>query len=88
MLRLDDLVGKTVIVEIRDSEKQGGYDAVLHGVEAGGLWLEIEEFKNPYERKGSTTSRPREKSVTFIPYAQIIFLIASSTDLDEKSFGV
>jgi hypothetical protein len=88
MLRLKDLIGKTVIVTLRDSEKDGGYDAVLHGVETGGLWLEIEEFENLHTPKQLPNSRPPEKPVTFVPYAQILFLIASSTVLDEKSLGV
>jgi hypothetical protein len=88
MLRLDDLIGKTVIVELRDSKKEGGYDAVLHGIEHGGLWLEIEEFKNPYNEPAKASHRPHEKEIIFVPYSQIVFLIASSTDLDEKSFGV
>jgi hypothetical protein len=89
MLRLKDLIGKTVIVTLLNSEKEGGYDAVLHGVETGGLWLEIEEFENYHTpNKKRPSSRPHEKPVTFVPYTQIFFLIASSTVLDEKSLGV
>lgn len=80
MLNLNELIGKPVGLALRDSEKEGSYDVVLHGVEAGGLWIEggeIDEmfaFLRTKPRKG----QPPQKPVVFVPYAQIMFLIANS----------
>lgn len=82
MLRLDDLIGKTVLLALQNSER-GSYEVVLHGVEAGGLWIEGGEigeliaFLAPKPRKG----QPRQKPVVFFPYAQIAFLQALSTEI-------
>jgi hypothetical protein len=91
MLRLEDLIGKTVALTLVQSEKAGGYDALLHGVESGGLWVEIAEMERILgyiPRKPKTLqSRPQQKPVFFIPYAQIAFLIAPSTELGESDLG-
>ncbi len=82
MLKLNDLIGTPVGVALRDSEK-GWYEVVLHGVETGGLWIEggdidkLLAFLRTKPRKG----QPPTKPVVFVPYSQIMFLIADSTVL-------
>lgn len=89
MVRLEDLIGKRVTIAIRQSI-ESVYEVTLHGVEAGGLWVESREMQRLLGDipKGSKNrrARPSEKPVFFIPYAQIVLLVASSTELDETSF--
>jgi len=83
MLRLDDLIGKKLLVTLLDSNEPS-YTVTLHGVESGGLWLEgsqlekLADFLVPKPKVG----QPQKKPVFFVPYARIEFLIALSTNLD------
>jgi hypothetical protein len=93
MLRLEDLIGKNVTLEILNSE-HGAYEVTLHGVEVGGLWVENPQLEALLGHIGRqpgwyryTQTRPEKKPVFFIPYAQIAFLVASSTELDEGSLS-
>ena len=90
MLRLEDLIGKIVVLSVQNSDKAGGFDAKIHGVETGGLWVEIGEMEKAigYVPRKNTRFLPQRKPVFFIPYAQIAFLIADSTELDESGLGV
>lgn len=82
MVRLDDLVGKRVLLALVNSEVPS-YDIILHGVENGGIWVEGKALESllghvagkPRGRKPST------KPVFFYPYSQIALLIAYSTEL-------
>jgi hypothetical protein len=89
MLRLEDLIGKKVLVTIAGSTK-ACYRVTLHGVETGGLWIESEEMAkrigNSAKKASTGGLEPKQKSVFFIPYHQVAFLVAASTELDERSF--
>jgi len=39
MQRLEDLIGRKIIVALMNSE-EAGYTVTLHGVESGGIWIE------------------------------------------------
>ncbi len=88
MQRLEDLIGKKIIVAIQNS-KEAAYTVTLHGVEAGGIWIE----NKAYERLlGYGSTRPKKtqnalavKPVFFVPFSQIVFLVSFSTELDEES---
>jgi hypothetical protein len=87
MLRLDDLIGKKVMVcpinKFCDSDETGTvYTVTLHGVEAGGVWLESPELSKIAEGLAPHHETP----VFFLPFSQIGFLLASSLALDEESF--
>jgi hypothetical protein len=84
MPRFDDLIGKKLIVAIVHSET-GSYTVTLLGHEPGGLWVESPDFHELTggrefllpRRKGD----PPQKNVFFLPFAQILFLVAPETDL-------
>jgi hypothetical protein len=82
MMRFDDLIGKEVLLGVRDSEL-GTYRVVLRGVETGGVWFEGEELDKlarqhvPKVKEG----QPRQRPVFFFPYQQIVFLMALSVAL-------
>jgi hypothetical protein len=88
MLRLDDLIGKKILIApttaFAAKDKPGtSYTVTLHGVETGGVWIE-----SPLLERIARSLAPRQKKpVFFVPYAQIDFLIAFSLELDEKSLG-
>ena len=90
MIRLEDLIGKKVYVSLRES-LEPIYDVTLHGLETGGLWVESTQMQSILEglqkNRKPRKLQPRQNPVFFIPYAQIVFLIAYSTELDEKSFS-
>lgn len=81
-MTLDDLVGKKVWVMMRDSEV-GLYRIVLRGIETGGLWFEGKELDKlaqgfvPKTKEG----QPPQRAIFFFPFAQIEFLMASSTKI-------
>ncbi len=87
MLRLEDLIGKKVIIALERSKKASGYDITIHGVESGGLWIESEELARGSEAilPPPAKDRPTQKLVFFFPYAQIQFVMALSTDLENGS---
>ena len=89
MVRLEDLIGKKLTLALKDSEKPI-YTVRLHGVEVGGIWVESREMESRLRPVREDTKRNRsklvQKPVFFIPYGQIVFLIACSTELDESSF--
>lgn len=85
MLRLDDLVGRKVIMALARSERASGYDVTIHGVENGGLWIESDELARGSEVMFAPRRKdqPKQKTVFFFPYAQIHFLVGFSTDLED-----
>ena len=86
MLRLDDLIGKKIELAIVDSEKPI-YSVTLHGVENGGLWVESFEIENlAFVVSAASRAQRQRKPVFFLPYARIQYVIAYSTELDERSF--
>ena len=86
MQRLDDLIGKKVLVAILNS-KTPANDVTLHGVEAGGIWIECREYEEllGYKNPRKPKNRLHAKPVFFIPFAQIQFLISYSTELDDDT---
>ncbi len=88
MLRLDDLIGKKVMIcpkkRFRDADTDGTlYTVKLHGVEVSGVWIESPELA----RIAKGFAHQEKKPVFFLPHAQIEFLLAFSLHLDEKSLG-
>ena len=88
MLRLDDLIGKKIMVcpknKFCDADSDGTvYTVKLHGVEASGVWIESPDLT----RIAKGFAPQQKKPVFFVPHAQIEFLLAFSLRLDEKSLG-
>lgn len=88
MLRLDDLIGKKIMIcpkkQFRDADSNGTvYTVTLHGVEVSGVWIE-----SPALTKIAKGFAPQQKKpIFFVPHAQIEFLLAFSLRLDEKALG-
>ena len=86
MQRLDDLIGKKVLLAIQNST-EAAYSVTLHGTEAGGLWIESETHERllGYQPKKPSKGQrqPAAKPVFFIPFSQVVFLVSFSTELDE-----
>ena len=82
MVRLDDLIGKRVLLSLVNSSADG-YTVTLHGVEQGGIWVESRELEQliGYRRRKAAGLKPARKPVFFVPYAQIGNLVAYSTEL-------
>lgn len=89
MLQLEHLIGDTLTIAIRSSER-GDYDVVLHGVEqGGGIWVESDELSHllGYQKQAKSVKRLAKKPVFFVPFSEIHFLVASSVELDETSLA-
>jgi hypothetical protein len=88
VFNLDGLLGKTITLSLMHSE-EAGYDVTLRGVETGGIWVQGPSLDKliGYERpkKSKVSKVPPKRPIIFIPYAQIAFVLTSSTELDEKS---
>jgi hypothetical protein len=61
----------------------------LHGVEAGGLWVECQEVTNLVLTETKAQSAPRTL-VWFVPYHEITLVLSSidAPSLNEKAFQV
>ena len=82
MVRLDDLVGKRVLLSLINSSANG-YNITLHGVEYGEIWVESKELEKliGHRKPKAIGLKPATKPVFFVPYAQIGNLVAYSTEL-------
>lgn len=83
MQSLDSLIGRKVLVAIKDSE-EAYYELQLHAVEQGGVWLQGDTLSSLVGPIWRPSDRPPEIPVVFVPYDQLFFLVASSVDLHEK----
>lgn len=81
MVRLDDLMGKSLTLAIAGEKRC--YAVTLHGVETGGIWIESADFEKfaPILRKKGKAGEPSRRPVFFLPFAQIHFLISESVVL-------
>ena len=83
MQSLDSLIGRKVIVAIKGSE-EAYYELKLHAVEQGGVWLQGDAINSLVGSIHRSLGDPPEIPVVFVPYAQLLFLVASSVDLRER----
>lgn len=89
-MQLSDYVGQeilTLIPYIADPPKL--VRVILHGVEAGGVWIESQTLTNTLLATLGASAISKTP-VTFLPYHQITCFV-SSVDvmaLNEKAFGV
>jgi hypothetical protein len=84
-----DLIGQQILVLIPKINTTLYQKVKLHGVEAGGLWLESQDVTNALLQ---TLGAPAtEKTVVFFwPYHQILFAISSidQPSFDERALGL
>jgi hypothetical protein len=88
MTRLDDLIGKPILISIVNSDLSKSGDVTLHGVESGGIWIESPYFEDlfGYKAKQHNSATPETKPVFFVPFAQIRVLVSASIVLDEDDY--
>jgi hypothetical protein len=86
---LSDFVGQNVTLLIPFFHQTKLQEVKLHGVEAGGIWIESQAFTNQALQRFGVATAPKTL-VFFLPYSQISLGIASGDwpALDEKAFGV
>ena len=93
MMKLDEMIGETFLLASLvafDSSHQVPYVYVikLHGVEAGGIWIESNVLTKGVEsvaRERFAANIPKDKTpVYFLPYSQIAYLFAWSSKIDES----
>ena len=88
MQNLSSLIGGKVSITLLRSEASS-YTVILHGVEHGGIWIEsreIEKIMGHKRKMPQSAAAPEKKPVFFIPFSSLFFLVASSVELDEKTF--
>jgi hypothetical protein len=89
-MHLSDMVGDQILIRTAifgDPNKL--HKVKLLGVEAGGIWIESQEFLNVALQIGGVAST-ENIPVIFVPYHQIYFVLSSvrGLALDEKAFGL
>jgi hypothetical protein len=82
-MTLDDLIGKRILVMMRDSEVGLYTTTVLRGVETGGLWLEGKELDTLAQGlvAKAPKGQPPQRAIFFFPFAQIQFVLTSSAKI-------
>jgi hypothetical protein len=88
-MSLKDLIGEHILVSFVGDKTAQLFDVKLHGVEAGGIWIERHDVAQALLTltKMSVSKMP----LFFYPYSQIACICIGSEDLtavSEKSFGV
>jgi hypothetical protein len=88
-MQLSDYIGSTVLAVIPGIDKTKVQKIKLHGVEAGGVWIENQSLTNAFLEFLGVSSAPKTL-VLFVPYTAIAAIYAALDEpaLNEKSFGV
>ncbi len=85
-MQLSDFVGKQITILIPHFDPKQYHRVILHGVEAGGIWIESQEFTN--EVLG-THERAPKTLVLFVPYNQIAYAVGSISEPSlKRAFGL
>jgi hypothetical protein len=88
-MNLQNLVDEHVLVLIPRIHESQYQKVKLHGVEAGGIWIESQNITNAILQSVGSQVAPKTP-IFFFPYHQISFVIGrlDVPALDEKAFGV
>jgi len=87
-MKSEDLVGKEVLAMIPMFDQKLLQRITIHGVEAGGLWVECENYSKLMLSK---LNQPAIKTpLWFVPYHEIRMMLYSleKLALSEEKFGV
>lgn len=88
-ISFEKLVGQNIRAIIPSFGSMKPQVVKLHGVEAGGLWVESQQATNDMLTKISVQASPKTV-VMFVPYHQInvVFATLDSPSLNEAAFDV
>jgi len=89
MLTLQSMVGESILARIPMIDPRKITTVTLHGVEAGGVWIEYEAFIQEI-MSDAKAAVATHKPIVFLPFDKIDFVIGfeESLVLSEKAFGV
>lgn|ERR1035437_4984718 len=93
-----DLVGQTILIRTniaeleKDTEGASTTASELTGVEPGGIWVHDPHLEpllgSLIGGPGKFRSNHRAESQIFLPFSSIVFVVARSPILNEKSLGL
>ena len=88
-MQLADFIGQTISMSIPRIHPVIWQQVKLHGVEAGGVWIESQAITNAVLQHAGVPAAPKTL-VAFLPYHEIAFAISAIAEpsLDEKAFGL
>jgi hypothetical protein len=88
-MQLSDYVGESIAMVLPFLHTTKIQKVKLLGVEAGGVWIQSQEFINLTLQKLEQPTAPKTM-VLFVPYHGIALALASieGPSLNEKAFGV
>jgi hypothetical protein len=75
-MQLSEFIGEIVPFKIARIDPDHEQEVLLHGVEAGGVWIESQELTNNFLTRMRVSSSPRT-IVLFLPWHEISFAIGS-----------
>jgi len=86
-MQLADYIGERLAFLIPRIDPEGETEVILHGVEAGGVWIESQRLTNELMTQFRVAYAPRTL-VFFVPYHEIAWAMASieKSSLNETSF--
>jgi hypothetical protein len=87
-MKFEDLVGQTIPMVIPLLDREVLHEVKIHGVEAGGIWIESEFYSKYWINKlGVAAIRT---PIFFVPYHEIRLAMHSleKLELSEKKFGL
>ena len=89
MLQLNQMVGQVIQAVVPALQRGGIHEFKLHGVETGGIWVESQAAMEAMSKTFGSNMSPKT-SVFFLPYTQVLFLLASLAvpALSEKGLRV
>jgi hypothetical protein len=86
---LNELIGYTVTVHSENVNRDHPVRVKLHGVEAGGVWIESKELTDHWSHEIGKSGGP-QTLIWFLPFSQIAWIMAAIgvPALSEKGLGV
>lgn len=88
-MKLEDFIGKQIAIQSPFLHETTLQKVTLHGVEAGGIWIESQALLNHILQTLRVPGSPRTV-VFFLPYHQVTYIMESISQsaLNEVAFGV
>ena len=89
MMKLDEFIGERISLKPKVAFESGRapklYSVKLHGVEAGGVWIESPLLTSMLKRAAGLTAEQatRKTPIFFFPFSEIYFLVAGETQLGQ-----
>jgi len=88
-MQLSDYIGNSILILIPKIHEKKYQKVILHGVEAGGIWIESQTIMNEFLESVGASSATKTLAI-FVPYSSVAAVVTAidKLALNEKSLGL